>query len=281
MKLLVALVLFLLASVAGCSAGNDKQSDQTNIPSQEEVFAAGPHKMTLVTADSLTEVAWFTPTTAREPAPLLIMLHMLGTDHTSFDPFIEAVRQFVDTSSSRPLMPNLLTFDLRGHGESTRKGDTSLSYTSMSNENFERIPEDVYEMTRQVIADYPDIIDTSRIIVIGASIGANSAMLLTQYMPYINEVVLISPGEDYRGLKPADAFKAFDGMTYILTGSEDAYSNHSSQAIARLKMENWLLKIYPTDKHGTEIIKSDPRPVQIVLEWIFWKKDEQSADSAQ
>ena len=281
MKLLVALVMVLITSVAGCSAGNDQESDQNNIPSQEKVFAAGPHKMTLVTADSLREVAWFTPTTAKEPAPLLIMLHMLGADHTSFGPFIEAMRLYVDTSSSQSLMPNLLTFDLRGHGESTQKGDTSLGYTSMSNEEFERIPKDVYEMARQVIADYPDIIDTSRIIVIGASIGANSAMLLTQYMPYINEVVLISPGEDYRGLKPAEAFKAFDGMTYIMTGSDDAYSNHSSQAIARLKMENWLLKIYPTAKHGTEIINSDPRPVQIILEWIFGKSDKQPPDSAQ
>lgn len=281
MKLPVTLMMVLITSVAGCSAGNDQASDQNSVPSQEKVFAAGPNKMTLITTDSLKEVAWFTPTTVKEPAPLLIMLHMLGADHTSFDSFIEAMRQYVDTSSSRPLMPNLLTFDLRGHGESTHKGDTSLSYTGMSNGEFEHIPKDVYEMTRQVIADYPDIIDTSRIIVIGASIGANSAMLLTQYMPYINEVIAISPGEDYRGLKPAEAFKAFNGMTYIMTGSDDAYSNHSSQAIARLKMENWLLKIYPTAKHGTDIIKSDPRPVQIILEWIFGKSDEQSVDSTK
>jgi pimeloyl-ACP methyl ester carboxylesterase len=164
-------------------------------------------------------------------------------------------------------MPSFLAFDLRGHGRSTTIGDHEIHYADMGDTDFVKIPGDVAEMTNKVISEYG--IDTDHIVVIGASIGANTAMLLTEKMPFISKVVMLSPGVDYRGLKPSEAFKEYKGQTLIVTGNRDRQSFVGSQQIAKEKMVDWLLKIYQTADHGTNLINTDPRAMRTVIQWIF------------
>ena len=194
---------------------------------------------------------------------------MLGKTHESFQPFIDSVRAYVEQqrNDSNIVMPSFLAFDLRGHGQSTTIGNHEIHYADMGDTDFAKIPGDVAEMTNKVLSEYG--IDTDRIVVVGASIGANAAMLLTEKMPFISKVVMLSPGVDYRGLKPSEAFKEYKGQTLLVTGSRDRQSYVGSQQIAKGKMVDWLLKIYQTAGHGTNLIDADPRAMHTVIQWIF------------
>lgn len=267
----IALVLLAVITLAGCGSSENRKPA---VPTTVEI--------TLNTADSLQQTAWFTLSTAKGKAPMFVLLPMLGRTHESFQPFIDSVRSYVEEhkNDSDVVMPSFLAFDLRGHGLSTKIGSGEIHYADMGDTDFVKIPGDVAEMTNKIISEYSERIDIDNIMVIGASIGANSAMLLTEKMPFIRKVVMLSPGEDYRGLKPTEAFKEYQGETLLVAGQRDRTSYVDSQKIAKQKMVNWLIKIYPTADHGTTLINNDPRAMQMVINWIF-KGDTASRSGSQ
>ena len=254
----------VLTALTGCGSSKNKGPAT---PTTVEI--------TLTTADSLQQTAWFTLSTVKVKAPMFVLLPMLGQTHESFQPFIDSVRAWVKEhpDDSNVVMPSFLAFDLRGHGLSTRLGNGEINYADMGDTDFVKIPGDVAEMTNKIISEYGERIDTNKIVVIGASIGANAAMLLTEKIPFISKVVMLSPGMDYHGLKPAAAFKEFQGQTLFVTAQRDRTSYVDSQQIAKEKMMNWLLKIYPTSDHGTTLIDNDKRAMRMVISWIFTGKE--------
>ena len=269
MKHRLPLVCILLAGLFACGQSEDKTPPADNTGQMTE--ADGSTELTVTTADSLQETAWFTPSPDSGRAPLLVMLPMLRHTHESYFPFIDSLRNFFanDTLAEDKTFPHLLNFDLRGHGQSILKGGDSLVCDTMSDADFFKIPADVNTMLQKVLADYRDIVDTSRIIVVGASIGANAAILLTEMAPYIDKVVMLSPGLDYHSLTPSDAFRDFEGKTFIVTTRGDKYSHETVQRLAALKRKNWILKIYPRGGHGTDIINQYTIAMNDVIDWIF------------
>lgn len=265
------ITLIILCCLTFISCGNT--DEQTAQKTDEAVpFMDVVQEITVVTNDSLRLTAWFTPSPDSGRAPLIAMLPMLGQTHESYQPFVDSLFKYLktDTALTGQVLPHLLNFDLRGHGRSILKGTDSLTYENMSKAEFAKIPDDVGLMILKVISAYHVRIDTSKITVIGASIGANAAVMTTTSLPYISRVVLLSPGTDYRSLMPADAFKNFTGKTFLATSRADRYSYETVQRLAALKKKDWILKIYPRDGHGTDILKYDIA-VRDVIRWIFEK----------
>jgi hypothetical protein len=139
----------------------------------------------------------------------------------------------------------------------------------MSDYHYGRIPADVAECTEQLLKGNADRIDSAYIVAVGASIGANAAIMLSEEMPYLRKAVALSPGEDYRGMKPMRAFERFSGQTLLITGQSDSYSYKTVNAMVKIKMRDWLLKIYPSGEHGTTLLNNDTRVMDFVVSWIF------------
>ena len=229
-------------------------------------------EITSTTSDSLELHAWLTPSPAEGKAPLVVMLPMMGHTYASFEPFIDSLQAYFDADDAGDDLgpfPHLLRLDLRGHGESVNKGDNKLSYQSMTPDQFAKMPTDVARVVKTVLEDYSEAI--SDIYIIGASIGANAAMMAATHLDSVQKVALLSPGIDYRGLKPADAFQAFEGDILMIVARGDVESYQSSQTLATTKNEGWVLKAYPGDLHGTTLINADDRAMNYLLEWLFGK----------
>lgn len=269
MKFKLLLICVLLTGLFACGQSDDNTPRTETIP--EIPKPSGPTEITVSTGDSLQLTARFTPSPDSGKAPLLVMLPMLNKTHESYFLFIDSLKKFFATDSlaANLTFPHLLNLDLRGHGKSILKGGDTLTFETMGDENFHKIPEDVSVMVNYVLADYHDLIDTSQITVIGASIGANAAILLTELIPYISKVVLLSPGLDYHSLKPSDAFREFAGKTFIATTRGDRYAHETVQHLAALKKKNWILKIYPRGGHGTDIINQYDIAMKDMITWIF------------
>ncbi len=73
----------------------------------------------------------------------------------------------------------------------------------------------------------------NRIGMAGASIGANLAILLAAGDPTVRSLVLLSPGIDYRGLRPEAAMKKYGERPALLVASqEDNYAANSARQLA-------------------------------------------------
>ncbi|MEE8576293.1 MAG: alpha/beta fold hydrolase [candidate division Zixibacteria bacterium] len=233
-------------------------------------------QFTTTSADSLILHGWGLLSN-EETNLLVVMLPMMGNTHESYGIYADsingglvgAIHDYCSADSGHAARPHILALDLRGHGESTARNSEKLDYRSMSKDQFALMPSDVATIVNDFRKEHGEQLDSVEVVMIGASIGANSAIMATTNVPRVSKVALLSPGSDYRGLKPAGAFSSFDGNILLMTSRGDSYSFESCQSLARLKPTGWLLKAYPGGDHGTNLIHSDERAMHYLVNWIF------------
>lgn len=227
-------------------------------------------KIQLVTDDGLSQTAWFYPSPNDEPSPLLILLHMRGHNHDSYRLFIESLHSYISSDSTgRLTIPHILNFDLRGHGQSTILNGLRVDYDSMTAAQYRLIPADINQLVEHLISDSSNLIDKDNIMVIGASIGANAAIMLTDFLPQIKKAVLLSPGDDYRGMSPIEAMRSFSNETLIFISMADTYSRLSSEKLAAVAGGQCELKIIDGKLHGTDIINNRSKARKYLLRFLF------------
>ncbi|MFA6030952.1 MAG: alpha/beta fold hydrolase [Elusimicrobiota bacterium] len=186
-------------------------------------FAAGPAKTESVpssrgvsfqTGDGLRIEADYLP--ARGGKPVLVLLHGVGASRREWDPFVGelAKKGF-----------GALQVDARGHGGSG--GPRSEAFRSEAD-------------WRALGADLDAAllwlkgrgVPEARVAFMGASIGANHALLAAARHPGTPFAVLLSPGLDYRGVRVEEAYRRFERPLFVAAAPEDAYAMGSCRTLA-------------------------------------------------
>ena len=183
---------------------------------------------------------------AATDAPGVVLLHMLGRKRGDWDAF---ARQLQDAGYS------VLAIDLRGHGESGGKREWGkMTMDAAAATDFLRARPEV---------------DPERIVIIGASIGANIAINYGAEDPDVVGVALLSPGLDYRGVKTAEAVKAYgDRPLFIAASSEDKYAAESSRTLDGLAQGPHQLLILKNQGHGTQMLGKDNGLEEAIFQWL-------------
>lgn len=222
-------------------------------------------RIRIVTEDSLRMYGWFHPSTESDTAALYVLLPMMGHTHESYTQFMKALAGNYqnDSTAGSSIEPHILRLDLRGHGESTSLDGKTVDYRSMSVEEFAKIPSDIATF----ITVFKDGLPVEQITVIGASIGANAAIMVAEQLPDVSGVVMLSPGEDYRGLIPDSSLRRFEGRVLIVASTGDEYSAKSSENLAKL-CKDCQLRFFEGRNHGTDIINDDPAAMEELLRWL-------------
>ncbi|WP_423363259.1 alpha/beta fold hydrolase [Mycoplasma sp. P36-A1] len=187
----------------------------------------------------------------------IIFLHGNGEDHTIFD---KLALKFKDEY-------RLIQVDSRSHGQSDTVGN--LSYYDMA--------QDIYELIKTL--------NLRRVIIIGYSDGANTALLLASKYPFlIKKLVLCSPNSCLEGLKKTEIIKMkasyllnrsdklrlmlqqeevtkeqlnkISCPTLILGGSNDLIKQDHFKYLNKEIIKS-LLKIYKNKDHYDYLINSD------------------------
>lgn len=200
-------------------------------------------------------------TAAKRPG-LALLLPMMSKTHESYDPLIQRLNDHGYST---------LAFDLRGHGLSNRVGPDSLSYADMKDDQFAEIPNDVDLFFRYFRSTHQDEYDYANVIIVGASIGANTAGLLLG-QDWVTRAVLLSPGRDYRGLRPEIVMASPDTEPtkpiYLAVSTEDTYSAESSQWLFDNYHAPKVLKKYPGQNHGTNIFLNVKGADAELFDWL-------------
>jgi len=209
-------------------------------PAQEDVTIKGSGNL-------IQHATYYTPG-GSEPLPGAILLHMLGSDRQVWQ----------DNGFAEHLAENgyaVLTVDMRGHGATGGSNDWQLA------------PEDLSRVWDYFTSF--ESVDSQRTAVIGASIGANLALVTGANVPAIKTVVLLSPGLDYRGVTTKNPIAAYGERPLLIVASEeDTYAADSSRTLSGLAQGESQLQMYNGAGHGTSMFNAQPDLSDLILNWL-------------
>ncbi len=188
----------------------------------------------------------YAPVDSEPPWPGVILLHMLWSDRTVWEDY---AHELADNGIA------VFALDMRGHGETG--GEV----------NWDLAEEDI-QFVWENLADRPDI-DANRTGIVGASIGANMALISGENEPQIRTVVLLSPGLSYAGVETSDAMVAYgERPVFIVASEEDTYSADSSRKLHELAVGDSRLEIYQGAGHGTNMLENELGLGAEVIEYL-------------
>ena len=202
--------------------------------------------ITLHAADDTTLIADFYPVS--QPAPVILLLHMLNSNRSAYDPLIPDLRAAGYA---------ILNIDMRGHGASA--GERVWDSTIADMQNW------------VAWLDAEGHLSEAGLAIIGGSIGANVAIISCAETETCRGAVALSPGLDYRGVKPESAL--VDGLadrTALLVASHaDGSSSTAIRQIFLNAKGDVTARLYPGRAHGTRLFDSDYDSVsRMILNWL-------------
>ncbi len=179
-----------------------------------------------------------------------ILLHQFKRDHHSYDAFAQTLAKEGISS---------IAIDFRGHGQSSGK------LAEFTDDDFQKMMQDVYSARNFLMLK-----KKKDIFIIGASIGANTALNFANNNRDIKKIVLLSPGISYHGIDVEFAAVQNRVPTLIFVSEKDDHSRQSSEEIyRRLPLDDDLkmLKVYPGNAHGTDMFQKTDMEIKI-LRWL-------------
>ncbi len=225
--------------------------DQTKMPGVNDPTAAAepnnaavPIAVNIPTPDGLVLRGLFYPTP--NDAPGVLLLHMLNHTKEDWQSLAAALQEAGFAA---------LAVDMRGHGATAGGPDWVLAQG------------DVRVMLDWLHAQ-PHV-DSHRIAVVGASIGANLALTACSNYETCRAVVLLSPGLDFHGIQTEPAMVALGERAVLLVASEDdTYSAETVRTLAPLAQGAQQLQIYRSAGHGTDMFNAEPELQSMIVDWL-------------
>lgn len=247
--------LFLLPALllAGCSAPAPPRACDAP-PLGGALPARGPEEVAFATPDGvvLHGLLW-----TGSPQHGVVLVHGLNEDQGRW---LGTVEELAARGAT------VLTFDLRGHGRSTMRGNETYELANFTAEDFLRMDMDaaaaVEVLRGRGVAPC--------LAVGGASIGANLALRVAAAKPLVvSTVALLSPGADYHGVALAEAAKAYPERPLLIAyGRGDAYAAQSGAELAQRMGGRAARVVLESPAHGTNLLAEPGFQDQIVA-WLL------------
>ncbi|MEE2750290.1 MAG: alpha/beta fold hydrolase [Myxococcota bacterium] len=213
---------------------------------------AGPvENVKIPTEDGLELHAFYQPSEDSQKA--VLFLHMLDRSAKDW----EYLAQRMNRAGF-----NTLALDLRSHGENAGEGKptSDLNYSDF----------------RAMIGDVGSALawlkkrGTGDISIVGASIGSSLALLSAGTDPDIRNLVLLSPGVNYKGLELAGAMETYgERPVLIAVSSEDGYSAKSALVLDAEALGKHHMAIYDNAGHGTKMLNRSPKLEPLIQSWLL------------
>lgn len=200
-----------------------------------------------LTASDGTPIAATLYEPAARPAPAVVLVHMLGRTKDDWE-------DLADRLEGAGAI--VLAIDLRGHGRSGGSRDA-----------LPPMVDDVQSAVRWLAAR-PGV-RADAIAVVGASLGANLALLAAADNPVVHALALLSPSLDYRGLRADAALmkKIGDRPMWLAASTEDPYALRTLKELAQgsgareQRLSHGLA-------HGTKLLSADADLARSLVDWL-------------
>lgn len=196
------------------------------------------------------------------PRSAVVLAHQLCQDRREWT---AASHDWVSGFAARGVAT--LAIDLRGHGQSTLWPDGSrrnLCTGSYPDADYAGMVDDV----RAAVAYARATLGAPSVALVGASIGSNSSLVAYGGDAALRMVVALSPGLDYRGIRPGSAVSAYGTRPALLeAASDDPYSADSVRQLGQSNT-NVTTQVFPSGGHGNALIAAHPEELVRVLDLV-------------
>lgn len=201
--------------------------------------------VTAEATDGLTLVGEFYA--AREPAPSILLLHMLGSQRSAWQPLVPILAR---------AGYNILAVDLRGHGETRGARNWSLAESDT-------------ETWINWLQEQPTS-ETMPVALVGASIGANLALVGCAADERCATAIALSPGLDFQGVTPEFAIEGLADRPVLLVASQDDTTSADAVKTFFFNARGELgAQLYPGTLHGTALLNAPDAPViDLISDWL-------------
>ncbi|MCY3865178.1 MAG: alpha/beta hydrolase [Chloroflexi bacterium] len=206
-----------------------------------------PHQTITLTRAGATLAADFHP--ADNDAPAILLLHMLNSKRAAWEPLIPDLRAAGYA---------LLNIDMRGHGDSGGTRD------------WEEAIHDVAVGWVGWLSENGHLGDEG-LAIIGGSIGANVALISCARVVSCRGAIALSPGLDYRGVKPESALidGLADRVALLVAAQNDTSSSTAIRQMFLKAKGDVSARLYRGRAHGTRLFDSDYESVSaLILGWL-------------
>jgi len=195
----------------------------------------------------------------REQGPGALLLHMDGRSSQDWKYFGEKLNRGGY---------HVLAIDLRGHGKSitTVEGEP-LTHAMLTESHYKAMLEDVRAGVKYLREN--TTVAKDQISLVGASIGANLALLYASQDAQVKNIVLLSPGLDYKGIVADEAIAKYgDRPIFIAVSKEDNYSAKSSLVLDASAEGRRYFQVYTGAGHGTKMMSREPGLETLMSGWL-------------
>jgi pimeloyl-ACP methyl ester carboxylesterase len=252
-------LLVTFVAFAACSSEREPEAEprvraRPAVSEPEPELVSNPNRETAVeyvTSDGVTISGTFVGGDEGEdhaPGPVAVLVHQLGSTRAEWAPLVQAL--------TRAPRISVLAIDLRGHGESTRAGDTTLDFNTFDEADWAKLEIDI----AGAIALARERFEADRVVLVGSSIGSSAVIRAAASDPSVSAVVAISPGRAYRGLDAMSPIAALSGKPFLALASVgEADSAESARAMAAAT--GGEVQLYQGTAHGLGIAAGSPEMI--------------------
>ncbi|MEB3244964.1 MAG: alpha/beta fold hydrolase [Vampirovibrionales bacterium] len=228
-----------------------------------------PQTLVVPTEDGfLLNATLYRPAGAKK-APVIVLLHNLGGTQRDWEPMISPLKQAGYA---------VLTMDIRGHGKSAARGykptahpKRFTSWRLLTEAEWQKVPADTVLMLRHLVShskDYPGI-DPKNVAILGASVGANAAMLAGQtYAHRVQAIGLLSPRLAYKDLSIAIAAVEYPGAVFLSASQSDKQAFDAAQKLYQMVPGSKSIRLLKDAGQGTDMLQYYPPLMTDLTDWL-------------
>lgn len=164
----------------------------------------------------------------------------------------------------------VLKIDLRGHGKSIYNSKlTRTSWKNMTNSAYAKYPDDVVKVIEYVKAENNKKTFFNSWAIVGADIGANTAILAADKIAYKPKtLVLLSPAVNAKGLYVPVSLANLQLDILSISGTNDLASIESEKYLKKFAQATFAAYTSESKSTGILMLKNDKPLAKIITSWL-------------
>jgi len=246
-----ALFVSVLAPHAEAATKKRKKARRRPAPIPEVPRPHDPFEVTFSSSDGVRLVATWKPAAEGAAAPAVLLLHAFSRERRE-------VAELADALAARGF--STLALDLRGHGESTRKGGARVGPSPSLQSSPNGFPRDVEAACAWLRAR------AARVGVVGFSLSGNLAALATA-AGWAEAGVAVSANAERFAALAGPRPKTPRGLL-VLASRSDPGRDASARRLDAAGLEPKSVVVYPGTAHSLELLRAEPAAQEEAFRWL-------------
>ena len=247
-RAIAAVAAFALLSSASAEAAKKRKKapEPTPVPRP-----ADPYRVTIQTADGVALAASFRPVDGNPKAPGVLLVHDFSRERREWEPFAEELHALGFAT---------LSFDLRAHGESTKKSGVTIAISPRLLGDPAGFPRDVAAAAAWLRTQTP------RTAAVGLSVGGYLAILASS-QGQVDAAIAISVNEP-RVAPLAGGAPVTPHGVLLIACTQDPGRADSAKKLLAASVEPKRMLLFPGSAHNLAVLREHPEAKTATFAWL-------------